>query len=287
MHPGWQGDGRVKSFGEGGMVANGFILLGDGGSVEMVVLLGVEGDRYPVPLGQGVAKVARLGVVNTDGLDLKIGRRVEVAGRIFLVLRPTLREQLMVLQRKAQIILPKDSFRLALECNLQSGSTVVEGGAGSGAMTLVLLHTVAPTGRVVTYEVREDMTKVARGNVVRSGWAHLWTPRAQDIRAGIQEEGVDAVVLDIPDPWEVVPHAHRALAPCGTLASYSPTMEQARETVLALRKFPFVDIRTLEILERHLEIGQGTRPAFEMFGHTGYITLATRVSESIEGPQTP
>lgn len=247
----------------------------------MVILLDTEGVRYVVPLRGGMAKVPRLGVVDTAGLEGRIGRRIELAGRPFLVLEPTLREQLLVLQRRAQIILPKDSFRLTLECNLRAGATAIEGGAGSGALTLVLLHLVAPNGRVVTYEVREDFARVAQGNVDRSALTQLWQLKLQDIRAGIDERGVDAVILDIPDPWEVVPLAHGALRPCGGFASYSPTMEQARETVLALRKYPFIDVRTLEILERPLEMGQGTRPAFEMLGHTGYITLATRVSETI------
>ena len=90
------------------------------------------------------------------------------------------------------------------------------------------------------------------------------------------------MILDLPEPWRAIPVAWRALAPCGHLGTYSPTMEQVKETVRVMRTLPFVDIRTTEIIEREIEVKEtGTRPAFAALGHTGYITTARKVLEII------
>jgi tRNA (adenine57-N1/adenine58-N1)-methyltransferase len=125
--------------------------------------------------------------------------------------------------------------------------------------------------------MREDFLEVARENVGRAGLAGRVQFRHGDVRAGI-EGPVDAVVLDLPDPWNAVHAAYDALAPCGHLATYSPNMEQVKETVLAVGKLPFIEVRTVEVLEREMEVReQGVRPSFAALGHTGYLTVARKV----------
>jgi tRNA A58 N-methylase Trm61 len=68
----------------------------------------------------------------------------------------------------------------------------------------------------------------------------------KDITAGIDETGLDAVILDMATPWLVVPHAYKALKPCGTLVSFSPTIDQTIKTVEALKENGFIDIETVE-----------------------------------------
>jgi tRNA (adenine57-N1/adenine58-N1)-methyltransferase len=92
---------------------------------------------------------------------------------------------------------------------------------------------------------------------------------------------VDAVFLDIPDPWAAVPSAWEALRPGGHLASFSPNMEQVKETAAAIRKKPFVDQRTIELIEREMEVRDvGVRPSFAALGHTGYLTFARKVLDT-------
>lgn len=100
----------------------------------------------------------------------------------------------------------------------------------------------------------------------------------KDITQGIDERNVDAVVLDLATPWAVVPHAHKALKDGGSLASFSPTVEQVVRTVEALKNNGFVIIDTLECLIRKMKIKKGeTRPETMMVGHTGYLTFARKV----------
>ena len=82
-------------------------------------------------------------------------------------------------------------------------------------------------------------------------------------------------MLDLPEPWQVVKHAERALRSGGILVAYTPTIVQAaqlRET-LALSRFTMAE--TIEVLHRswHIE-GQSVRPDHRMVAHTGFLTAA-------------
>lgn len=246
-----------------------------------VVLLNARGRKWLVPTEEGLRKVKGVGRVQTTGLHRLVGKRLTVDGRDYLVLEPSVRDLLETMPRKAQIVGPKDAAYILFTCGLKSGDLVVEGGAGSGYLTVALAHAVSPNGRVVSYEVREDFRQVAQGNVERSGLADVVTFRGENLHEGIRETGARAVVLDLPDPWRAIPTATAALLPTGTLASFSPTVEQARETVLALREGGFADVWTVELLERRLEVKQGTRPAFDMLGHTGYLSFGRAAEESL------
>lgn len=248
-----------------------------------VILLDTRGRKRWVPVGDGLVKVKGVGTVQTTGLHRMIGRRLAVEGREYWVLSPSLRDLMETLSRQAQTVGPKDAAQIVFTCGLGSGDLVVEGGAGSGSLTLALAHAVAPSGRVISYERRADFLEVARRNVARSGLEGLVTFRNQDIHEGIEEREAAAVILDLPDPGRAVPKAASSLRPAGFLASFSPTMEQARETVLALREAAFVDIWAVELLARRLEVKEGTRPAFDMLGHTGYLTFGRRTLERLEG----
>jgi tRNA (adenine57-N1/adenine58-N1)-methyltransferase len=224
--------------------------------------------------------VPGLGVVDTAKLAGQVGRVAKIAGRPFLVLRPGTEDLMDALERKAQIITAKDAGPLLLLAGVKAGDVVLEAGAGSGALTTLLARAVTPGGRVHSVEIREDFLAVARRNVERAGFAPAVTFHHGDVREGIEPRDLDAVILDIPEPWAAVAPAWDALRPCGTLATFSPNMEQVRATHEAISEHPFIDVRTIEVIERDLEVHEGgVRPAFAALGHTGYLTFARKVLE--------
>ena len=77
------------------------------------------------------------------------------------------------------------------------------------------------------------------------------------------------MVLDLPEPWQVVPHAEGVLAPGGILVAYTPSITQAAQAREPL-KGKWIDARTIEVLHRgwHIE-GQAVRPDHRMVAHTG------------------
>lgn len=200
------------------------------------------------------------------------------AGMEYFALRPSLSDRLSQVQRKAQIVTAKDAMHLLYLANVVPGARVLEAGAGSGALTLVLAEYVGPSGRVVTYDRREDFLAVARGNVARSGFTQRVEFRTADVASeGFGVTDADSVVLDLPEPWAVVAHARAALARGGHIATYTPTYNQLERTVRELHHQGFEEVRSLEVLERALHVGEGgTRPEFDMLGHTGFLSGARR-----------
>ncbi|MGI0053802.1 MAG: tRNA (adenine-N1)-methyltransferase [Thermoplasmata archaeon] len=248
--------------------------LGEG---ELVLLRHDPGDSHLLRLSRGVTTVEGQGVLDLGPLIGELpGATIRWGSRPYRAIRPTLADLLGHLTRKAQIITPKDAQHLLLFGGVGPGRTVAEAGAGSGALTLVLAHAVGPSGRVLSYDRRADFLEVARHNVRRGGLADRVEFRERDVvAAGFEATGLDGIVLDLPEPWGVLEHARSALVPGGSLALYTPTYNQLERGVRELRAQGFEEVRSVELLERSLHVGEGgTRPEFEMLGHTGFLTGA-------------
>ena len=159
----------------------------------------------------------------------------------FTVLKPLLRDYIMKCVRKTQITYPKDIALIVMFSGIGPGSRVVEAGTGTGALTTALAHYVKPDGRVYSYEIRKEFLETAEKNLKRAGLTDFVELKNKDITEGIDESNVDAVVLDLATPWLVVPNAYHALKSCGTIVSFSPTIDQVVKTVEALNDHNFVD----------------------------------------------
>lgn len=193
-------------------------------------------------------------------------------------LPPLPRDRAIKMGRQTNIVYPKDAGLILLLAGIGPGSVVVEAGTGSGALSSILGYHVAPTGRIYSYEVREDFAEKALKKLTKAGLEGVVMVKHQDVLAGIIEKNVDAVVLDLAVPWEVVPHAYSALRGGCVLVSFSPTIEQTQRTVEALYTSHFTEIMTRELIEREILVRSGkTRPATRMIGHTGYVTSARKV----------
>ncbi len=234
---------------------------------------------YLVRLEKGKSFHTHRGFIQLDELIGKeYGTRVASSmGVEFVMLKPALRDHIFKMLRKTQIMYPKDIALVLIFSGVGPGSRVVEAGTGTGALTSALAFYVKPTGRVYSYEVRGEFVDTALKNLRRAGVSECVELKNKDITQGIDEEGVDAVVLDMATPWLVVPHACSALKGSGTLVSFSPTIDQVVRTVEALEENGFVDVETIECLMRRMQIERGkTRPETLMTGHTGYVTSARK-----------
>jgi tRNA (adenine57-N1/adenine58-N1)-methyltransferase len=200
-------------------------------------------------------------------------------GATYTVLRPTLSEFVLKMPRGAQVIYPKDLGPLLMLADIGPGVRVLESGVGSGALSMAMLRAGAT---VVGYELREDFAGRALGNVERFLGAEVldrYRVELRDCYEGIDESDVDRVVLDLPEPWQVVPHAVEALRPGGIIVAYSPSVVQVMQFRDALEKAGcFALAETVEVLNRgwHVE-GQAVRPDHRMVAHTGFLTTARRV----------
>jgi len=226
--------------------------------------------------------------ISTDLGDLKlseiIGQPYGFVGKThlgneFYCLKATTADLMLKVKRTTTIVYPKDLGLLILETAIGPGSKVIEVGTGSGAMTLVLAKFVAPDGIVYSYDRREEFIENAKKNVERAGYLKNVQFFCQDVaQAGFLQEGVDSVFIDVPEPWEIIPHAFEALKGGHHLVSWSPNIEQVKRTVEVLKDKNFKRIRVSEILEREILVRQqGVRPKERGITHTAYLVRAQKI----------
>lgn len=246
---------------------------------DVVSLLPPDGPALVTRLERGPHRLGDAGVVDlSEQLGRPVGGEFTWLGTRYRVVRPSLTDLLSTVRRGAQIVTLKDAAQLLVLANVQPGGSVAEAGAGSGALTICLAHAVGSTGRVVSHDRRRDFLDQARANVTRAGLAARVEFRERDVVVeGLDGTGFGSVVLDLPEPWEVLTSAQEALAPGGYVATYTPTYNQLERTVRAMRDLHFSEVRALEVLERGLHVGDGgTRPEFEMLGHSGFLAAGRR-----------
>jgi tRNA (adenine57-N1/adenine58-N1)-methyltransferase len=199
----------------------------------------------------------------------------------FLVFRPSLPQLIPNLPRSAQVIYPKDIGPILLWADLFPGARVVEAGVGAGALSMALLRAITDSGQLISYEIREDFAKLAQRNVARYfGASPQWTVKIADVASALDETEIDRVLLDLPEPWQVVERAWQALRPGGFLLCYLPTVLQVKTLVDRLRvDRRFGCIETSETLMRYWHFkGMSARPQHRMVAHTGFITSARRLA---------
>ena len=231
-------------------------------------------------LSRGPVRLGNDGVIDLGGqIGALPGESVVWLGTNYRAVRPSLSDLFSSLRRGAQIVTPKDAAQILYLAGVAPGAHVVEAGSGSGALTIALAFAVGAGGHVTSYDRRADFLEAARGNITRSGLGDRVEFRERDVaRDGIDVREVTSVVLDLPEPWAVLASAHEALAVGGYVATYTPTYNQLERTVQEMRTQKFDEVRALELLERGLHVGDGgTRPSFEMLGHTGFLASGRRV----------
>ncbi len=218
------------------------------------------------------------GIIKYDEIiGRPFGIKVEShSGQVFQIHKPSQTDIQISMGRNTQIVYPKDAGTILIEAGISAGCRVVEAGTGSGALTYILSKAVGPQGHIYTYENRENHYIQAEKNLKRHNALDNVTMHLKDIIEGIEENAVDAVVLDLATPWLAVDTAHNALKPSHYLVSYSPTIEQVMKTCKAMGESrQWGMIRTLEVLEREIMVRENkTRPTTWMVAHTGYMTFA-------------
>ena len=254
------------------------------------VLLWEEGKErtFLITLEEGGEFHSHRGVIRHDEVA---GRPegtqvISSTGHRFLAFRPRISERMMKVRRRTQIVYPKDAGWLVLALDLFPGAQVIEMGTGSGAFTILLAQLVGREGRVYTFDRREDFLSNALSNLERYGLR-------ERVEAGVLEAGqpfpvgdVDAVFLDLPDPWLAIPPAYAALAPGRPIALIVPTAEQLKAAFAALEEVGFAALEAVELLERKVLVREreGVRPFERMVGFTGYLVSARKAcSDSMEG----
>lgn len=244
---------------------------------DLVLLIDNKDRRYLVTLDTTGEFHSHAGVLpHTELIGQPEGVEVSTTkGQRFRAFRPTLEEFVLAMPRGAQVIYPKDIAPMLMLGDIGPGMKVFESGIGSGALSMALLRAGA---HITGYELREDFAAKAKKNVTAFLGEDAHEHYDIHIRSAydpIDGDDFDRVMLDLPEPWQVVPHAEKAMKPGGVLVAYTPSITQAHRLRDALSLGRFTHASTMEVLNRgwHIE-GMAVRPDHRMVAHTAFLTRA-------------
>ncbi len=246
---------------------------------DIVVLIDENLRKILVETNGKTDKIRGIGVLDPKTLvGRTYGEKLLIGSKQFWLLIPSLKDKLQGIQRHAQIILPRDAAHILMNCAVEPGQRILEAGIGSGSLTIALASTIAPQGKVISYDIREEFIEHALRNLKKADVDKYVTIKLKDVTEGIDEHDLDAAILDIPNPWAAVGHVWNALKIGGYFCTFSPLISQVELTVRTIEQHPFIECTTYENIQREMIVSRhGTRPSFEMLGHTGYLTFARKV----------
>jgi tRNA (adenine57-N1/adenine58-N1)-methyltransferase len=256
---------------------------------DLAQLAGPRAKSFIIQLAPGEQLHTHRGILAHDDLIGKPwGSQVfSHLGRSFLLLPPSLADLLRETRRTTQIMYPKDIGYILVMMGIGPGCHILEAGTGSGAFTTALAFSVGSTGKVTTYEQRPEMQRLAQKNLERLGLAGRVSFKLRNIAEGFDESGVDALFLDLPNPYDYMAQVRQALKPGGYFGSILPTANQVEKLLVALKRENFSFIEVSELLLRYYQVvPEKLRPTDRMVAHTGYLIFARPILPSSWDPES-
>jgi|ECHhosMinimDraft_1075155.scaffolds.fasta_scaffold00095_17 tRNA (adenine57-N1/adenine58-N1)-methyltransferase len=246
-----------------------------------VLLYVDERRKYLIKVEKGKSFSTDKGTIKLDELiGLRYGSAIKLNQGEGYILKPSLIDLYRGGLRPSQVIYPKDIGYMILYSGIGPGSVILEAGTGSGYLTAALAHFVGETGKVYSYDMREDMQSKAEKNLKRLGLRERVELKLGDIREGVPENNVDAVFLDMPDPWNAIDAAKRSLKYSGSVLAFVPTIRQVELTYIAMDQSGFIDLRADHLLLTEIRVKQNaTRPKNVGVLHTGYIVFGRKTEK--------
>ncbi len=254
---------------------------------DLVQLVGLRHKSFIFTLRAGADFQSHRGVIRHDEIIGKPWGSAVAShnGSPFFMLQPALADLLRSIKRSTQILYPKDIGFIITTMGIGPGQHVLEAGTGSGALTTALAHAVGAEGHVTTYETREPFQQLARTNLDYFGLGGRVTFKLGDIFNGFEESGVDALFLDVANPYDYMKQVRAALKPGGFFGSILPTANQVTLLLRALREEHFAFMDVCEVMLRYYRVDpERFRPTDRMVAHTGYLIFARPVL-TLEGAE--
>jgi len=247
---------------------------------DLVQLVGLSHKSFIITLKSGTVFHTHRGIVPHDDL---IGKRwgsqvFSHNGSPFFILQPSMTDILRNTKRTTQIMYPKEIGYILLYMGIAPGSRVIEAGTGSGSFTTALAHTVGNEGRVYSYEIKGETQASAIKTLVKLGLDDRVEFKLRDIHAGFDEENVDAVFLDVSNPYDFLALVRQSLKPGGYFGCIVPTTNQVMKVLVELRRNDFAFVEVCDVSVRFYKTEPTRfRPTDRMIAHTGYLIFARPV----------
>ncbi|HMB31250.1 MAG TPA: tRNA (adenine-N1)-methyltransferase [Desulfohalobiaceae bacterium] len=196
-------------------------------------------------------------------------------GISYRILKPTVYDLLKNIERRTQIIYPKDIGYILLKLGIGPGSKVIEAGSGSGSLTMALAWFAGSKGKVFTYESREEFYNLCQKNLSRVGFGQNVVAHQRDISDGFGIKNADTCFLDVRTPWDYLTQVRQSVQNGSPVGFLVPTVNQVQDLLEGLENNYFYEQEIIEILIRKYKpVPERLRPDDKMVAHTGYLIFA-------------
>lgn len=237
------------------------------------------------------------------------------------ILPPTPETWTRNLPHRTQVVYTPDYSYILSRIRAKPGTRLIEAGSGSGSFTHAAARAVfdgyppvqdnasqenSPDssdahGKVFSYEfhaerhrkVQAEMTEHGLDTIVRASHRDVYKDGFllhDDESSKKTSPRANAVFLDLPAPWEALPHLTRQPQD-GTLSAlddsspvyictFSPCIEQVQRTISALRRFDWLEIETVEVQHRRIDIRR-EYTSLQYEGMRGVNNMAVDVDEAL------
>lgn len=252
---------------------------------DLVQLIGRRHKSHFLKLKAGALFQTHRGeLLHDDLIGQHWGTRLEShTGNPFFLMQPGLADLITEIKRNTQIIYPKDIGYIAMVMGVGPGIHVLEAGTGSGALTTAFAFLVGDEGRVTSYEKRAEMQNLARNNLARIDLLERVTLKLGDVEDGFTERAVDAIFLDLPNPYDYIAQVKVSLKYGGYVGMILPTTNQVSKCLEALRYHNFAFVEVCELMLRFYKPDwERLRPTDRMVAHTGFLVFGRSVRERSE-----
>ncbi|NND86738.1 MAG: tRNA (adenine-N1)-methyltransferase [Nitrosopumilus sp.] len=237
--------------------------------------------KWLVKISKKESLHTHIGVIkHSDAIGKEYGSRLTTnKDKYVYLLKPTTYDYVMKIQHGTQIVYPKDLGYIVARAGIESGQNILEIGTGSASLTSFVASIVKPRGHVYTFDVDENFMKIAEKNLKKAGVSKYVTQTSLDLKTAkkMPLEDMDVALIDLGDPWTVIPQVRQMLKGSGAVFAICPTMNQLEKLTISLVENEFTDIESTEHILRTIDAREGkTRHSFQGIGHTTYLCYARK-----------
>jgi tRNA (adenine57-N1/adenine58-N1)-methyltransferase len=219
---------------------------------------------------------------------------------------PTPESWTMSLPHRTQVVYTPDYSYVLQRIRARAGDRIIEAGAGSGSFTHASARAVfngfpdtlgcnpAQLGKVYSFEYHEPRFETLSEELKAHGLDSVVKVTHRDVYEdgfGVANEPggqrVTAVFLDLPAPWQALPHLSRQAKDCpldpdraAMVCSFSPCIEQAIRAANTLRELGWVDVGMAAMHHRRLDVRR-ERIGLQEEGLRGVTAVPGTVDEAL------
>ena len=220
----------------------------------------------------------KYGIIKSADLKKADGTKVKSStDKEYFVFSPVFIDFYKRIRKYAQTIPLKDIGFILATTGIGENSVVLEAGGGSGGFSCFISRFVK---KVISYDIEDKSIEMMNENIKNLEIKNIKIKKL-NIYEKIDDKNVDLVLLDLPEPWQAIENANKALKAGGFLVIYTPSINQMQQAMNRIAEYEgLLPKKTVELVEREWKVaGQVVRPTSRSNIHSGFISFVRKIGK--------